>query len=136
MTLTALQDARRRITNATQDLDSLSKTVINDLVKDLLQADDINNVTWAQRGSEYSDEGMYPGIAGPFLNAELDDRDDYYDYIDTDDYDKDPRIHDLKAALDAIGEDILSDIFGDEYMVIATLREDGTVNYESEYVGV
>jgi hypothetical protein len=141
MDLTRLENARNQMNDAQRELESSAKSVINEAVKELLDSPDISNVVWAQKSSEYNDEGMYPGVAGPHLNVEgVDDDFDPYDLEDRwglmETYGSvDQRASDLKKVFDLLGEEILSDLFGDEHLVVATLNGD-RVQYATEYAGV
>jgi hypothetical protein len=107
----------------------------------------LENIQFAQKASEYTDEGMYPGVFGPVANrAESSDEDaEYYGYLPAwlDDYygeDKpssyDESLGELRRILNATGEDVLSEIFGDTARVIITRGEkEGTISVKSHYVG-
>jgi hypothetical protein len=143
MSLSEITLARQQIDSATKTLQSVAKRAINDEVTKLLSDPAIRYVSFAQKASEYNDEGMYPGIQGPAINEPFDVADD--EYSDGDDrwdswvYDTDhrvdPRAKQLAAILNGIGEQILSDIFGDECAVDAYLDQFGNVKYASEYAG-
>ena len=117
--------------------------VLNNTVKELLQKDGVSVVIWAARSSEYNDEGMYPGIIGPFINPEGFDPEEGIDpFLEEQAYELlygehpiDPRAKELEAVLNALGDEIISDIYGDQNMVFAYLLHDGRLQYETEYVG-
>lgn len=123
MSVTELVEARKRIDQAQAEIKSLAKQSIRDAVQAVFDNyPDVETVAWAQKHSEYNDEGMYPGLFGPVINAERDDDGSYgydsfvYDYHGTK---IDDRLGALHQVLEAIGTEELSDIFGDEYSVTA-----------------
>lgn len=99
----------------------------------------IQSISFGVKSSEYNDEGMYPGIAGPVVSENEDGDSGLDDYESRDwlyDYNAsvEPRVQGLKATLDLIGEDILTQIYGDEYVVTASRKVDGfrvTTDYAS-----
>lgn len=139
MSVTAIAEARKRMKEAETVLRNEAKSAINSAVLALLESG-ASSVSWAQKGSEYNDEGMHPGVFGPVLNhpyCELEDRWDdeiWYDVL-YGGHRVDPKLEALKSILNDVGDEILSDIFGDECVVDATLV-DGRVVYDAEYAGV
>lgn len=138
MSVTAIAEARQRMKEAEEVLRREAKNAINSAVLALLEAG-ATSVSWAQKSSEYNDEGMYPGVFGPVLDHPyhtLEDRwedEKWYDVLYGSE--SDSKAQALKDILENVGDEILSDIFGDECVVDATLSN-GRVVYESEYAGV
>ena len=133
-----LQNARNRIEEAKQELSGEAKSVLRDEVYRILtENEDIKNVAWGHKSSEYNDQGMYPGVAGPIINS-VEDLNDYNSYEWLWSYKPEPtdeRLKDLETILNALGEEILTDIFGDEQCVIAKVNAKGSVDFISDYVG-
>ena len=147
MTLTAdikaLEEARKLVDGAEATLRDSAKGVIKTAIGQLLEQDDIGAIAWGCKSSEYNDEGMYPGVHGPIvLEKDEDEWDEILYNHDLQGYSypespTDPRLLELKKALNLIGEDILCEIFGDEHVVVASIDKSfGTLRFESEYAGV
>lgn len=142
MSLETVKAAAEARDEAEKVLRGEARSTLNELVTDLLNQDGIQNVSWAQKSGEYNDEGMYPGVHGPFINL-VDDPENYgeirdnnrelmgYNYPATP---VDARAKDLESALDFLGEEIVADIFGEESAVVAYLV-DGKVEYTVEELG-
>lgn len=142
--LDTIKIARSAIDAANSELNSIAKEAINESVKQLLMYPDVRYVSFAQKGSEYNDEGMYPGVFGPAINEPFsvfdgeegnDDRWDSWIYEYRPDVPNDPRLRDLYDILNGIGEEILSSIFGDECAVDFYIDNKGSFKYTSEYAG-
>lgn len=134
--LETVTTARKQLDEAKKSLQSQAKFAVGEALDDIFAAhEDVMKIQWAQKSSPYNDEGMYDGVHGPVINNEDDDR---YCPRWTYRYDAplDPRAKELKAVLEAIGEEILSDIFGDENIVTAERQPDGQVTVTSEYGGI
>ena len=118
--LQKVQEARERIKSAREVLEKESEATIKETVESILSSNpDIDIIRWGHRSSEYDDEGMYPGIVGPIVQSreEFDAEDNYPDWIYRDEYKSDKRLSTLVTALNSIGEDILSDLYGDQAVV-------------------
>lgn len=133
MSFDTLERAVKDLEDAKFHLLDVAKGTLNDAVKVLLKNPDIENVAWAAKSSEYNDEGMYPGVVGPHLNIGEDDDYDRWVY-DYDSKSDDARTKLLAEILAVTGEDVLTEIFGDEAKVTATLVN-GAVKYYTDYVG-
>lgn len=49
---------------------SLAKDILNRALTEVFTNPEIKFVGWGEKFSEYDDEGMYPGISGPFFNVD------------------------------------------------------------------
>ena len=144
MSLEAVKEARQQITEAQKVLRDAAEKTVKDELEKLFTDPTIQNVTWAQKAGEYNDEGMYPGVFGPAINAfeGLVDRASIRDWSYEDGYDMiyyggmtvDPRAKRFEEVLNALGDDILSDMFGNENVTVAVRTEKGAT-IVSEYVG-
>lgn len=141
--LADLEDARVRLDVAQKDIRTLAKTTIESIVKELfVKHSDLETISWAQKSSEYNDEGMSTGIVGPVSNVE-DDGNNYPEWVYAYNSTVESRLSTLSKALELIGVDILADIYGDEYIVNATavittnfgIRNVSRVNFKTEYAG-
>lgn len=97
---------------------------------------DIQCIEWAQKYSEYNDEGMYPGVYGPVVDQTYDEDESFYwpDWLGWGGKGlSDSRLTDLHNILHSAGADVLSDLYGDEHRV--TIKRDDTNNFRSEYNG-
>lgn len=135
MGVSEILEAREKVNEGTRTLEYEAKAAIKDCVDYILSVPGIDCVSWSQKSSEYDDEGMYPGVWGPVINDPFsaDDGGEWaygYGSVLTD-----PRCESLKKVLEAIGSDILSNIFGDEYAVDATYGNDGRIRFHAEYAG-
>ena len=110
--------------NAAKAANDASYKTLKDLTKDVIRAEIISlfetystmkNIVWAQKNSEYNDEGLYPGITGPYFDIDDDDYDWYYDEPI-----QDGRLANLENILNTAGENILSDIFYDDSVTRVT----------------
>lgn len=143
MSLENLQQARREIDNANRLLkDEAEKTIRDELERIFIANPTFKTIDWAQKHSEYNDEGMYEGVFGPVANeisAEEQRNDDdwpdwLYGYGGTKVVDE---LKELHSILNAVGEEVLSDIFGDECRVTASWDvSKAKVYISSEYAGV
>ena len=129
--LNELTEAREALDAAQAKLKAQARTTIEALIRDAFEDSDITNIAWAQKSSEYNDEGMYPGIVGPVVNVNEEGRQQWVGVVV---HQTDSRLPELTEALNLIGEEILSDIFGDEAYVIAT-RDGEAVKLVTEYAG-
>lgn len=138
--IATIEAAEQSIHDARADYRKLVKEAINAEVGKLLKQPGIDVVSWAQKSSEYNDEGMYPGVAGPVINSPFVSDDGrawdrnygvLYQNV------KSPEASALSVLLDKIDCDELAEIFGDECSVDARLIP-GTdqIEYETEYAGV
>jgi len=148
VSLETLRQARNNIDEAQKILRAEAQSSIKEELRLLFEDPTVHNVTWAQKAGEYNDEGMYPGIFGPALN-QFDSElmlsdfggeeirewsyDDGYDML-YGGYQVDPRAKRLKEVLNAIGDEILSDLYGEENVVVVLRTENGA-KVVSEYVG-
>lgn len=137
MSLDALIAERKAADAAIGNLRKVAKETIGEELDSLfLRFEDINKVQWAQKNSPYNDEGMSEGIHGPVVNDDFEE--DYgapewaYGYGT---FSPDNRTDTLRSILNTLGEEILSDIFGDENLVTAVRETDGTVKVTSDYAG-
>lgn len=148
--LEAVTEARRVVAHAEGTLREKAKDAVREGLDAAFAHAGVTAVVFAQKSSEYNDEGMYPGVFGPQVlelpeDVEVDLYELAHDYDgEYSTYDMlygygskevDPRVSKLKEVLDAIGEDILSDLFGDECLVLVTKGHNG-YDFESEYAGV
>lgn len=142
--LARIKVARNAIDAANSELSYTAKEAINEAVKQLLMYPDVRYVSFAQKTSEYSDEGMYEGVFGPAINEPFsvydgeegnDDRWDSWVYEPGLGVPNDPRLRDLYDILNMVGEQILSNIFGDECAVDFYIDNSGSFTYTSEYAG-
>ncbi|MFI5405133.1 MAG: hypothetical protein ACHQ1D_01330 [Nitrososphaerales archaeon] len=148
MSLSELESARR--------LFDESRGFLTQNVTDAIKAECIGlfsanpgltNIQWAQKASEYNDEGMYPGVFGPVANRPVSrDDGDGWDYMPAwlDDYGDpdtpspyDRYLGELRRILAAAGDEVLSEVFGDSAKVAAIRDEDRDhgVKFIVEYVG-
>jgi hypothetical protein len=140
-----LQAARRDLEQAKAAISTQAKSVLKGVVEKIFDENpDIQTIAWAQKASEYNDEGMYPGLFGPVANPEPDEDGDYrgYGYSSNwlypsynDKFVVAPQLKELDETLQAIGEDELSQIFGDEHSVTVTNTENGP-RFTTEYEGI
>jgi hypothetical protein len=147
--LEAVQEARTQVADAEKTLRVKAKDAVREGLDAAFADGTVKAVLFAQKGSEYNDEGMYPGVFGPRVldtDGEINIEELAHDYDgNTPVYDMlygygkpepvDSRLSSLKTALDSIGEDVLSDLFGDECIVLVTKGANG-YDFESEYAGV
>lgn len=144
MDLTNLRDAKEKIETAQAYLRVAAEKTIGASVRDILSKPHNYSVVWAAKSSEYNDEGMYPGISGPYLNVGVEEgvfdwdrmMDDRWEILMGDGTSNDPALSELNEVLSLIGEEILSDIFGDEHLVVAYLNSQRNVQFDTEYAGV
>lgn len=141
--LTALEQARSQITEAQKVLSNKAKDAVREGLDEVFADPSVKVVIFAQKSSEYNDEGMYPGVFGPEVRTEdvnvdqlIDDRwDEFYDLLyGYGNSAADPRAPKLKAALEAVGQEVLSDLFGNECLVFVTKGDKG-YDFQSEYAG-
>lgn len=144
MDLTKLRDAKEKIETAQAYLRVAAEKTINASVLSVLSTPHNYSVAWAAKSSEYNDEGMYPGISGPYLNVGVVDgvfdwdrmMDDRWEILMDNGTSNEPVLSELTEILNLIGEEILSDIFGDEHLVVAYLNSQRNVQFDTEYAGV
>lgn len=132
--LSELQAAREQLTTARATLQTKGKQTLLAVVDEIFNAHpDIHDISWASKSSEYDDQGMYPGIAGPVANEDENYNDGYPEWLYDYRFQQDPRLAPLKQTLDLLGEDVLSELFGDEEQV--TVRRELPSRFETNYVG-
>lgn len=122
ITVQDLVSARASILQAESLLQHNAKQVLNDVVLAVFRRDsEITSVSWAQKSSEYNDEGMYHGVFGPAINQPYDGSgSSWYDLGWTTSYVPVPtELRGVEEVLKALGVDILAQIFGDEAIVNA-----------------
>lgn len=147
--LEEIQSARNAIETAQTSLRSVAKTAIREECEKIFALPGITSVSWAQKSSEYNDEGMYEGVYGPVLNRPYDPTDDEAG-ADDDRWERwydvlypgygsssatDHRLKPLADILNGLGQVILSDIFGDECAVDVRIDSNGNLSFDSEYAG-
>jgi hypothetical protein len=137
--LERLQQARNRAVMAEKFIVAEAKNVINEeLTRLFIEHPEIQTIAWGQKAREYNDEGMYPGVFGPEVREEERDGDDlddrYYDMLYSGRSTTDSRVADLKAILEIVGEETLSDIFGEEH-VVEVSRCGDSFDIQTEYAG-
>lgn len=134
--LDRVREARAALDTAKTTLLSEAREAVNDALKELFADETVQTVRWAQKSSEYNDEGMYPGVAGPVVNFAGEDYGDHWEWLAGYNYSgpEDNKAKNLKAVLELIGEEILSDVFGEENIVTVS-RVDGGVTIDTEYAG-
>lgn len=130
--LARVKTARTQLDDAKNALQVNAKSAINETLKAVFADETVQSVAWSQKNSEYNDEGMYPGFHGPVLNdAPVEDiRDWAYDSQWLFGYDRaevDPKLAELKDVLEAVGEEILVELYDDEAVVVAQRRGDKLV---------
>lgn len=128
MGITEIAAARQQLDNAKKMIkDQAEKSIKEELVK-IFSDVDVDAVQWSQKSSEYNDEGMYPGIHGPYFvtvtNGDEHINRELYGYGQTP---VPPELESLKRILDCIGDDILSEIFGDENVNTVTRSGKGVI---------
>lgn len=141
--LETVQAARTKVDEANEVLRSTAKEAVKEGLDTVFADPSVTLVMFAQKSSEYDDEGMYPGVYGPDIREGeynidqiLDDRWEELDgLLGYGSLPTDPRGVQLKAVLEAVGDDVLSDLFGDESVVFVTKGEKG-YSITSEYAGV
>lgn len=128
MSLETLKEAREKLNSANHILFTSAKSEIGAELTRLFANPSITSIQWAQKASEYNDEGMYPGVFGPVKNQPGFDEEPWPSWIDGYGYDTPgwayDGMDDLKKVLNLLGEDILSEIFGDECRIMA-VRDTG-----------
>lgn len=141
--LEAVQAAREQVAEAEKILRDKAKEAIREGLDVIFADPKVSIVAFAQKASEYNDEGMYPGVYGPQVledNANvdqlMDDRwENFEDLLGYGSFTAEPRAKLLETALNSVGETVLSDLFGDECLVFVTKGETG-YDFQSEYAGV
>lgn len=143
MSLQELIDAKKEMEEARSFLTSNVKEAIKTECMRLFNTHlGLTDIQFAQKASEYNDEGMYPGVYGPVANqAELDAEDYFPPWLD--DYSDrnfkasvyDQSLSELSRILSAAGDEVLSEVFGDSARIIVTRDEDKGVKFTVEYVG-
>lgn len=135
-----LDEALEAKARADAQVQKAAKAALKEVLHDAFQNPRIATVAWGQKYSEYNDEGMYPGIAGPVINVvdPEDPRADAWGWLGgwgtstDDDFPTEQRR--IKTVLDKVGPEVLCEIVGDdEYMVYAVRSEnpDGfIIDYE------
>lgn len=139
MGLVEIKKAREDLEAAKKILEEQSKSSIKEELERLFHEDPtINAIQWSQKDSEYDDEGMYPGVFGPYFVMDSDDEDaNGYGRFPRELYGYDsspipPELQKLQEILSCLGSEILSSLFGDANVSTATF--DGrSVSIESEY---
>ncbi len=125
-------EAHQAAKAAQANLVGSAQRLLKDTLESVFENSEVLNIAWAQRYSEYDDEGLYPGICGPIVNAFDEDeivnlhRTDIWDKlpmygnsVSTIGFDREVRI--MKNTLDAIGaETLCAFVGGDENMVVVT----------------
>lgn len=137
MGLEEIKAAQKHLKNSRQNVIQEAKRAIKWEVQQLLAEPDIEVVSWAQKTSEYTDEGMYPGVFGPAFNQPYSTSEDRWDsFVYEWDFKIDPRGETLREILLNVGDEILSEIFEDESAVDATVNNLGNIDFRIEYAGV
>jgi hypothetical protein len=121
----------------------LAKRALNDALSEVFKNHSIKSISWAQKYTEYNDEGMYEGVSGPVVNVDLEGL-ERYEWQDKICYHPDPlpagcakEVKMLQEVLRAIGPRTLCDIIGDDEYVITATREKPVYSYKltAEYAG-
>jgi hypothetical protein len=127
MTVAKLTQAREQLNAARKTLVEEARGTIEETLIPIFQHNpDIDVVTWAQKSSEYDDEGMYPGIHGPIglTEEEAENEDRFPDWLYGYTEKKDDRLSSLTKVLTTIGDEVLSEIYGDQNVVTAQRAND------------
>lgn len=146
--VSALLAARKDLDSARDRVNDAAKAALHDVLTDAFSNPEVHEISWGQKNSEYNDEGMYPGVHGPYVSGKEDEEMDWehpaYRWVLGFEYgNKNPtepafreEEQSVKAVLEAIGEEVLCDVLGyDEYVVSAYRSGDG-FKLTQEYAGV
>lgn len=141
--LDRIKEARKSLDEANEILKKESKNALREAISKVFDDNpNAQGIGWAQKDSEYNDEGMYPGVFGPaFTDLDPLQENSFRDlwhsapWVYGDGGKTDPRLIELEEVLAALGSQVLSELFGDENIVIAR-RSDKGFTIHTEYAGV
>lgn len=123
--------AKQRVKEANELIQELAKSTLDDLIRFIFNVHPgMLGIEWAQKSSEYDDQGIYYGVYGPVL-LDLNDHDDSYPNWLYRGEDVPTELAELKTLLDSLGPEVLVRMFGDEEVVTVT-RD---MKFSTRYVG-
>lgn len=138
--LADLDVAAAAATEAQRQLEVTGKAVLKQALTEVFSNPSIETVAWAQKHSEYNDEGLYPGITGPVINVvDADDPTadlwDWAGYGDSSpgEFPEEQRL--VKSVLDKIGEETICEIVGDDDNIVVASRQGDGFTIFAEYAG-
>lgn len=142
MTDLTLDEAVQAAEKAQADLIAAGKKALREVLTSSFENPEIQTIAWAQKYSEYDDEGLYPGITGPVINVV--DGDDPMEGVwgwtygggDANGFPEE--YGNVKNMLDAVGEETICNIVGDDNNIVVAIRDERRdVGYSlfTEYAG-